>query len=79
MKDSREVPPPGGFRILSNEEARLRAGGISRRTWDLMRQQGTGPEFVRIGRRRVGYTEQALRDWAAGRTVRSTAQVGGAA
>ena len=74
MKDAtRDNAPRMGFLIYSPEEARIRMGGISKRTMDKMRQDGTGPAFVRVGKRRIGYTEQALTEWAAARTVRNTA------
>jgi len=74
MKDSKANDIPRvGFLILTPEEARVRMGRISKRTMDKMRQDGTGPAFIRVGKRRIGYTEQALIEWAAARTAVSTA------
>jgi predicted DNA-binding transcriptional regulator AlpA len=37
------------------------------------RSEGGGPEFVKLGRRKVGYRESALQAWVAARTATSTA------
>ncbi|MFT9446924.1 helix-turn-helix transcriptional regulator [Gluconobacter japonicus] len=49
--------------------------GLSRRTLQAMRQDGSGPVFVKISERRLGYTLTALQEWIASRSVRSTAEV----
>ena len=49
--------------------------GLSRRTLQAMRQDGSGPVFVKISERRLGYTLAALQDWITSRSVRSTAEV----
>ena len=47
----------------------------SPRTLERWRANGTGPAFVRVGRR-VAYTRRALREFAAGNTYRSTTEKG---
>jgi hypothetical protein len=37
------------------------------------RKDGTGPKFVRRGRRGIGYTDEALADWVAQHTHASLA------
>ena len=49
--------------------------GLSARTLQRLRQDGGGPPFVKLTERRVGYSEQALQEWLAARTVASTAEV----
>ena len=46
--------------------------GLSERTLERMRQEGTGPAFVKIGERRIGYTPAAIESWLAQRTFAST-------
>ena len=43
------------------------------RTLQRYRKDGTGPNFVRRGKRFIGYTEEALADWVAHRTYPSIA------
>ena len=37
--------------------------GLSERTLESWRWKGEGPPFLRVGRRRVVYTREDLRDW----------------
>lgn len=46
---------------------------VSERSLERWRIEGTGPEFVRAGRR-ILYSMQSLRAWAADRTFRSTSE-----
>jgi predicted DNA-binding transcriptional regulator AlpA len=41
-----------------------------------MRVAGTGPKFVKLGARLIGYTQDALDEWLKDRTRTSTADVG---
>lgn len=50
--------------------------GLSSSTLEKMRVYGTGPEFVRIGLRSVGYTLEALELWVNARRRRSTSDIG---
>jgi predicted DNA-binding transcriptional regulator AlpA len=50
-----------------NEAAKLLS--LSPRTLRHFRAQGVGPAFVRIGKRRVGYSYSALESWIEQRTV----------
>ena len=47
--------------------------GLSRKTLERMRLEGTGPCFVKLGRR-VLYTGEELDRWAEENTFRSTAE-----
>ncbi|MBV8523264.1 MAG: helix-turn-helix domain-containing protein [Acetobacteraceae bacterium] len=51
-----------GFLTPPEAAARLR---VSRSTLDRARADGSGPPFVRVGRRRILYPEAELRRWAA--------------
>ncbi|WP_144404434.1 AlpA family transcriptional regulator [Belnapia sp. F-4-1] len=42
--------------------------GISARTLKRWREEGGGPEYVRLGRRRIAYTDAALAAWTAARS-----------
>lgn len=57
--------------VFSNDQAAAMAG-VSPRTMQNMRLDGTGPEFVMLTKRRIGYTLEALRAWIASRSVKST-------
>lgn len=50
---------------------------LSERTLERMRVEGTGPTFVKAGRR-VLYRQSDIHDWAAQRTFRSTSETGSA-
>jgi predicted DNA-binding transcriptional regulator AlpA len=43
--------------------------GLAKVTLDAMRQNGTGPKWVRVSPRRVVYEIAALREYMASRTV----------
>lgn len=60
-------------RLLTQREAAL-ALSLSPRSLERMRCEGTGPKFVRLSRGRVAYTETALTEWIAARTVSSTSE-----
>jgi excisionase family DNA binding protein len=47
---------------------------LSRRTLERLRVEGTGPKFVKMGRR-VRYIKSNLDDWIASRLVASTSEV----
>jgi hypothetical protein len=55
------------------EAARRIHPDLSPHTMDRWRRQGTGPRFVRAGRR-IGYTEEALVEWIEHQSRRSTAE-----
>jgi len=48
--------------------------GIPESTLTKMRVHGTGPQFVRLGTKAVGYRKCDLDSWLAGRVCISTAQ-----
>jgi excisionase family DNA binding protein len=48
--------------------------GLSRRTLERLRVEGTGPKFVKMGRC-VRYIKSNLDDWIASRLVASTSEV----
>lgn len=47
--------------------------GVSPRTMQRMRSEGWGPPYTRVGKRLIGYSESALRDYAKTRTFASHA------
>ena len=59
-------------RFLDENEAAKRLN-LSTRTMQRMRQEGWGPEYARLGLRRIAYSEAALNAYAAGRTHKSRA------
>ncbi len=58
--------------MIFREPKAAEAVGLSLRTLQRLRQDGGGPPFVKLTERRVGYTEDALREWLEARTVAST-------
>lgn len=48
--------------------------GMSSRTAQKHRQDGTGPVYIQLSARRIGYRGQDIQTWLESRTVRSTAQ-----
>ena len=58
--------------LLGEEEAAKRLS-VSVRTLQRWRRTGDGPQFTRLGVRRLGYSEAELSAWAAARTYRHRA------
>jgi predicted DNA-binding transcriptional regulator AlpA len=58
---------------IRSERDAARLLGVSVRTLQRWRRDGGGPNFVRLGARRVGYGEAELERWAAGRSYASRA------
>jgi helix-turn-helix protein len=61
-------------RLLTDDEAAAFLGQ-KKNTLACWRSYGTGPEFIRVGRR-VFYTEQSLQSFLRKRTKRRTSQTG---
>ena len=59
-------------RFFDEDEAAKRLA-VSARTMQRMRAEGWGPEYVRVGLRKIAYSETALNTYAAGRTHKSRA------
>ena len=59
--------------IITPEKETAQRLNVSTRTLQRHRQKGTGPKFVRICDRKIGYTDEAIRDYLCGRTFASTA------
>jgi hypothetical protein len=56
--------------LIEEEAAKfLRVSPRSLQRW---RMTGGGPEFTRLGKKRVGYRRSGLRAWAASKTFAST-------
>ena len=53
-------------RVLRSEEAGDYLG-LAKATLERMRSEGTGPRFIRLGKRAVGYTIDDLDAWLDGR------------
>jgi predicted DNA-binding transcriptional regulator AlpA len=49
---------------------------LSPRTLEKMRLNGTGPRFFKLGRRRVAYSDETIREWLSSRLRRSTSDPG---
>jgi predicted DNA-binding transcriptional regulator AlpA len=49
--------------------------GLTIHTLQRMRTEGTGPRFIKLGKRRVGYRECDLNEWLESRVATSTADV----
>lgn len=54
-----QAPAQAEFLVLTTDEAARRLG-LSPRTLERWRQEGTGPAYVRLGRKRTGYRPAAL-------------------
>lgn len=63
--------PPPDLRIVGEREAGLRLN-LGYRTLQEMRLRGTGPKFIRLGARRIGYDVRDLDAWVNARRVAST-------
>ena len=50
---------------------------LSRRTLERLRVEGTGPKFVKMGRRSIRYRQSDLEGWLTARSVRSTSEQAG--
>lgn len=57
--------------VLSEDEA-ARVLKLSRRTLQQSRIDGTGPEYLQITKRRIGYTMEGLERWLETKVRRST-------
>ncbi len=63
---------PARGTLFDEDEAAKRLG-VSARTIQRMRYEGWGPEYVRVGLRRIAYSDAALNAYAASRTHKSRA------
>jgi predicted DNA-binding transcriptional regulator AlpA len=64
----------GKYIMALNTEAKTAEKlGLARRSLQRYRQDGCGPKFVRLGQRRIAYTDEAIENWLAKRTFTSTA------
>lgn len=70
------VAPIAGPLVIP-EAVAAKALSLSVRSLQRLRTDGGGPAFVRLGARRVGYTSDALSEWLASRTRRTTAERAG--
>jgi predicted DNA-binding transcriptional regulator AlpA len=70
MQQSPTIPPPS-VRVISEAEAAARLS-LSRRALQEYRLRGTGPVFVRLGERRIGYSISDLDTWVNSRRATST-------
>ena len=58
---------------LVDEDGAAKKLGLSPRTMQRMRHEGWGPEYIRIGLRRIVYAESALNAYAVSRTYKHRA------
>ncbi len=66
-----EAPAPKGRLVVSEAEAAAMLS-MAPRTLQGKRLDGSGPPFVQLTSRRIGYAVTALENWIASRSVRST-------
>src|SRR5262249_24624617 len=57
------------FDPILNEEQYTALVGISRPTAQRQRSDGTGPPFVQLSERRIGYRQSAVEQWLEKRTI----------
>jgi len=69
-----DVPGAGASRLVLTEKQATEELGLSARTLQAMRTAGTGPAFIRLSERRIGYSREALQAWIAARSVKSTSE-----
>lgn len=69
---SAAIPVPPHDEVLTEAQF-AEENNFSTRTAQRWREQGIGPEFIRIGPRRIGYRRSAIERWRDGRTFRSLA------
>lgn len=55
--------------VLSDKEYRALAGGISPATSQRQRSDGSGPPFIQLSERRIGYRKSSVERWLAARTI----------
>jgi predicted DNA-binding transcriptional regulator AlpA len=70
LKSTLPALPPPSVRVISENEAAARLS-LSRRCLQEYRLRGTGPKFIRLGDRRIGYDLQDLADWISERRAAS--------
>lgn len=61
-------------RLVLSETETAEELSLSLRTLQAMRLDGTGPAFIKLTERRIGYAISELERWIADRTVSSTAE-----
>ncbi|MFT8675336.1 MAG: hypothetical protein ABF791_05665 [Acetobacter sp.] len=66
------VPPP---RLVVSEAEAAAMLSMAPRTLQGKRLDGSGPPFVRLSARRIGYAVDALQHWIAGQSFQSTSAV----
>jgi predicted DNA-binding transcriptional regulator AlpA len=72
---SSPLAPSSPLSALMPQSAVALRLGVSERTLERKRCDGTGPRFIRVGRA-VRYTERDLVEWLESQTVRSTSEKG---
>ncbi len=63
--------------VLLDQAGAAEILGLSPRTLESWRVTGTGPRFVRLGRRAIRYRRAELERWISEQEVNSTSQRGG--
>ncbi|WP_052944816.1 hypothetical protein [Acetobacter cibinongensis] len=66
----KEVPMP----LVLSEAKAAALVNLAPRTMQAKRLDGTGPAFVQLTKRRIGYSVEALRAWVAAQSFQSTAE-----
>ena len=79
MSVVREERSRGGARVSArrlvlSEIETAEELSLSVRTLQAMRLEGTGPAFIKLTQRRIGYALSELERWISERSVRSTAE-----
>jgi predicted DNA-binding transcriptional regulator AlpA len=76
LKKVQPLTAPHGAEILYDTAHAAAKLNLSPRTLEKMRLNGTGPRFFKLGRRRVAYSDETLREWLTSRLRRSTSDPG---
>lgn len=63
----------GSMPLVVSEAEAAALVNLAPRTLQAKRLDGTGPAYVQLTKRRIGYSVEALRVWVANRSARSTA------
>ena len=60
--------------IVVSEADAARLLNVGPRTLQGWRLNGTGPDFVTLGQKRIGYLKSTLLEWVQSRVVKSTSE-----
>jgi len=76
LKKAQPLTVPRSHEMLYDTAHAAAKLNLSPRTLEKMRLNGTGPRFFKLGRRRVAYSDETIREWLSSRLRRSTSDPG---